>query len=136
MRHLQSAPVVLVWLGKERENGDLNEDNRPVAPPDELFRFIRRVDTTANISRDEFVAYESGYLTGLRVLFRRPCFTRTWILREVAVKCVCGRSSVPWETLARASYRLTQLDDLSSPARMLLIMLLSVFLGWSIVGVW
>jgi hypothetical protein len=131
-----SAQTVSVWLGKEREETDLGEDDglswASASPSATLFTFLRSItgpNATRNLTRHGFSA---ECQSGLSILFRRPRFQRIWVLQEVAlahnVEVVCGASPVPWVTLDRATYRLSRMNDLSIPESMILHDAMSDFL--------
>jgi hypothetical protein len=100
----RQAGAVAVYLGEEAENSDLAM---------EFFASMSRLawdDPIANI-----------YGEALKALFRRPWFSRVWVLQEVhnaeTVHLMCGEHTVAWSTvqLFRWWHRLGRRDIQSWP---------------------
>ncbi|KAI8722725.1 HET domain-containing protein [Fusarium sp. LHS14.1] len=90
-----SAERVVIWIGEEGDGSDAVFDALPViAGPDEQQGTESRDTKRLNLMRE----CSSFFIS---VVDRRPWFSRTWILQELAMAkqdplVVCGWKSAPW----------------------------------------
>ncbi|KAH8589759.1 heterokaryon incompatibility protein-domain-containing protein [Bisporella sp. PMI_857] len=110
----ETAEVVLMWLGEEENNSNLameliqllyttvRKEGRAVFEPE---RFDRLKDLLSNIS------FEQHWLA-LGHLFKRPYWSRVWIIQEVLLTnhalLSCGVSKSNWDNLMQILYLLSK----------------------------